>query len=341
VVRGFLCAAIVCAAVVVSSRAFADGSATDGASIFAQDLPNREDLAAFPQAAVATVVAVRPGEVDVAPLSVAEITQGVRFTGSRLLGRVIRVDGTVATVRLPVDVRVHVGEAVTLEHTSGGGVDVIPPRLPGLSLSGEIRTFAIFPFFNSLANGGVQTLFSAEAIYRFEFPLALHATLAHASLAFTSPSNLAAVDLSAGPSFDTREFELGLFLGVVSVNDGYVSAAAGFAVEPFMRLGAVDGISLVGTMQTVLVSGSMQLAGGFGELSFPIANRYWWFFRGGASTVDGFANLDFGVRALVRGNGDHGSVFVRFSFGGAVTYFNPLSETVIGPGGGVGVEVRP
>ena len=287
------------------------------------------------------VIAVRPGEVDVL-LSEAATGQGVRFVGSRLLGRVLSVRGDEATVKLPVDVRVHVGDWVGLEPESGGGVDVIPPRPRGWSIAGEIRLFAGFNFWESVGSGGLQTVSSAEVTYRFTAPVAVRATLGHAALAFESPSNIAAVDASAGASLDLRDFEAGLALGAMSVNDGSEGqhSAAAFTLDPRVRIGAVDGISLLATMQIGWIDDRFDFGGAFGALSFPIANRYWWVFRGGASH-DGFGFLDFGIRMLLQGNGDRGSVFAIFTTGLSVTAFTPLQATLVGPGGGIGVEVRP
>lgn len=286
------------------------------------------------------VLAVRPGEVDVV-IAEASPGQGVRFFGSRLLGRVLSVAGERATVKLPVDVRAHVGDWVGLEPESGGGVDVIPPRLSGWSIAGEVRLFAGLPWVSSLGGGGLQTVSSAEITYRFTAPIAVRATLAHAALAFQSPSNLAAVDASAGASLDTQYFELGLALGVMSLNDGtYPHASPALTLEPRVRLGAVDGVELVATMQEGWIRDRTEFGGAFGVLSFPIANRWWWVVRGGASR-DGFGYLDFGIRTLLRGNGDHGSLFAVFTTGACVTFFSPLDSTLIGPGGGFGFELRP
>ena len=286
------------------------------------------------------VIAVRPGEVDVAPLPRPSMGRGIAFDGSRLLGRVVASHGDVATVKLPVDVHVRVGDRGEARDETGGGVDVIPPRVVGTSLEGELRLAAGLPWLDSSPAHGLQTIWSGEVVHRFSFPLTMRATLAHAALAFATVSNVAAVDFTVGASIDTDYFELGLGLGAISFNNSTKQGSdAGFVIEPLLRIGALDGIWLAATTQFAAVDGSFQWCGAFGSVTFPVANRYWWFFRGGLS-FDGYTSLDFGIRTLVRGNGDRGSLFMRFSLGIHATFFSPLDELLIGPGAGVGVETR-
>ncbi len=292
-----------------------------------------------------TVVAVRLGEVDIAPVGFSAIGRGVSFKRSELLGTVVRQSGSVTTVQLPLDERVSIGEPASVAARDGGGIRIHPPRLGNLlSLSSEVGAFA---GFDSSAAGprpgasGFQLLGRLAAEYRFEFPLAIRATLSHAALSFVSPTNIAAIDASAGLSFDTRSAEIGLSAGAMTLNDAtFPNGASAFTLTPLLRLGAIDGVGFVGTVQTVVVNGRPGFGGAFGAFAFPILDRYWLLLRAGGSR-DGFAHTDLAVRTLVRGNGDHGSVFLLFFAGVAFSFFEQAVEDVIGPGGGFGIEFRP
>jgi hypothetical protein len=294
------------------------------------------------------IVMVRPGEVDIAPAAGAELKEGVMLTGSRLLGEIVAVHDKIATVKLPVNVVAHVGDVVHLEGRHGGGVDVWPPRPVGLAITGEIQIGPGFPFClgGCIGSGGLQTVSSAEIVYRAPQPFALRATLAHAALTFASPSNIAAVDFTAGASFDEREIEIGLSFGAASYNESYAGATTAFVIEPLLRIGAVDGVSLTTTGQVGFVNVNatggltFNAIGVFGVLSIPVGDRWWLLERIGVS-LDGYAHVDGAVRVLVRGNGSGGSLFMLVSAGAVATYFTGTSQTLFGPSFGLGVEVRP
>lgn len=288
------------------------------------------------------VVAIHGDEVDVDGYGL--VGQGVSFKRSRFLAPIVRNAGSSITVTLPLHERVRVGEPVSIEARAGGGVRVAPPRLGNLlSLSTEVGAFAgaDISHTNRPGGAGTQILGRLAAEYRFEFPMAVRATLAHASLAFLQPTNIAALDASAGLSFDTQLAELGLSAGVMTLNDATLpNGASALTFTPLLRLGAIDGVSFIMTVQTFALAGRLSVGGADGAFAFPLVDRYWLLMRFGGSR-DGFAHADLALRALVRGNGDHGSVFLLGFAGAAFTYFEQRLEDVIGPGSGLGIEFRP
>jgi len=279
----------------------------------------------------------------------ASIGQGVELRGETLYARVYRLHGELATASLPLHARAAVGDEACLRADAGIGIDPFPTRLAFLSVVAELGLYPALPFIGAYyPYNGVQIVPSMAVEYHAELPFALRATLAHGSMTFISPSNIAAVDFSAGASFDTRGFELGLGVGVMSVNEDpwlgglpypLTSATAAFTVDPLLRIGAIDGLDVVVTMQVPHVK-SFEFGGMFGTIQIPAGRRAWLLLRGGASR-DGFFTAGFAERWLFRGNGGRGSIFFLVSQGVAASYFEPTNQFSWGPGLSFGVELRP
>ncbi len=183
-----------------------------------------------------------------------------------------------------------------------------------------------------------RALCAVEVAYRLHLPIALRATLAHAAFSIASPTNTVALAATAGASLDRREFELGFGAGAMTFNRNKTTK---FILEPIFRLGALDGLSLIGTIQIITTTsvGEPPFGGAFGVVTFPLRRGYWLLVRGGWSS-DGFARADFALRMLMHGNGGRGSVFMSYSFGAALTFLDPSAETILGPMTGMGVELR-
>ncbi len=191
--------------------------------------------------------------------------------------------------------------------------------------------FAFRPFL-AMDTVGFGSVNEIRATWRFDAPFALHATLDPAGVGFAELGNILALAGSVVASYDTDYFEIGLGLGWSAITGGFGFADEvgsfdggdfefrrvrdGFALSQMARLGSLDGIHLH-VFNTFLFDGDAFIYGGTrASAQIPVADDLWLIIAGGAGAA-GYAFGELGLRVLVHGNGDHGTLFLTPTLGGA------------------------
>src|SRR5262249_18917334 len=118
-------------------------------------------------------------------------------------------------------------------------------------------------------------------------------------------------------SYDLQMFEVGLGVGAESIYDTSVGTPSGTGtlLYQYARIGAQDGLNVEGKSHVVLFHSSFEFAGFVGGLQIPVGESSWVLMRGGGGPA-GYGYGEMGVRVLLRGNGDRGSVFFTGTIGG-------------------------
>lgn len=266
-------------------------------------------------------------------------------------GRVTGISTNHAKVQLGFNERVSVGSLAVASDRPFRPSLSGPPRLGDhWSAQGIARTFV------ALGEFGGGLLLSGTLSYQFEQQLRL--------LVFVDPIAVADADVERGvaavnggavASFDTRFFELGLGLGAQTVNstDFGRGAGSGLSVVQTLRLGVEDGLNLTARTSIVLFHKEFDLGSLVVSAQIPVREGYWLLLGGGGGNV-GYGLGEVGLRALLDGNGDRGSTFLRVSAGGAAIFTDGACEisdefgsvgcddsvNYAGPMAGVGVEWR-
>lgn len=229
------------------------------------------------------------------------------------VGVVTAVSDGFSRVRLGINERVTLGSIATRVATKPTGKRVAPPRAAGLW---EVE-FMARPFL-ALGEFGGGMLLDASVGYRFEADL--HAEVAFRPFGYgTSEGKPSVVPVTtfAKLSYDRELFEVGLGLGVQTVH------VTGFGAEPGSgtlfsqgaRIGARDGLHLDARSDVVLFHSRFEFAGFVGSGQIPVGQTSWLILEGGGGSA-GYAYGEIGVRVLLMGNGDRGSVFFNGSVGG-------------------------
>jgi hypothetical protein len=120
-------------------------------------------------------------------------------------------------------------------------------------------------------------------------------------------------------SFDTRLFEIGLGVGVQTVNDSDYEPGWALSLSQSLRFGALDGLHVSIRNDVSLFHGKFEYSAFNGEAQIPVSERGWMVLQGGGGTV-GFGFFELGGKVLAIGNGTPGSVFVRGTIGYATVY---------------------
>jgi hypothetical protein len=315
-----------------------------------------------PRVKVGTVVRSAPGEVVVSLGSVNGILRNDRIELSIqraddlaaqdaglsrepvAVGVVTHVSETSARVRIGLNESVPVGAIATPTLTPATASLSAPPRVSGLwELQLIARPFA------ALDELGGGALLSGAIGYRFNY---LHLQAVVDPLAFADVqdrSSVAAVNGAVIASYDSRYFEMGLGLGGQTVNepDFSLQPGNGWAVQQLIRLGAQDGLNISARTSVVLFHSEFQFGGMVASGQIPVTRGYWLLLQGGGGNV-GYGFGEFGLRALLAGNGRAGSKFLTVTAGGAgvfksacdPNFFSCESTSYSGPMAGVGGEWR-
>jgi hypothetical protein len=123
---------------------------------------------------------------------------------------------------------------------------------------------------------------------------------------------------------------------------------SGLSVAQLIRLGAQDGLNISARTSIVLFHSQFDFGGMVGSMQIPVGRGYWLLLGGGGGNV-GYGYGEFGLRALLRGNGQSGSRFLTVTAGGAAVFrtgecvtFDPCGFPVTygGPMAGLGYEMR-
>ncbi len=244
------------------------------------------------------------------------------------VGVVTAVAPGFARVQLGMNERAPVGATarfVTRDRTQSR---VSPPRLSSLW---EVA-FRVRPFVTLDGLGG-GALTQASVGYRFDAPV--HVAAEAYPFGYANGKGTPAVVPVAtfvSASYDHEVFEIGLGLGLETVNDTtfQVDAGTGTLIAQRLRLGARDGLNLDLRNDVVLFHSSFEFSGLVGSALIPVGSSSWLAFEGGGGTA-GYGYGEVGVRSLLRGNGDRGSVYFTVSVGG-VTMFEDRTRTCGGPG---------
>jgi hypothetical protein len=172
--------------------------------------------------------------------------------------------------------------------------------------------------FLALGEFGGGMLLDASVGYRFESDL--HAEVAFRPFGYgigEDKPSIIPVTTFAKLSYDRDLFEVGLGLGLQTVHvTGFgAEAGSGTLFSQGARIGARDGLHFDARSDVVLFHSRFEFAGFVGSGQIPVGQTSWLLLEGGGGSA-GYAYGEFGVRVLLRGNGDAGSVFFTGSVGG-------------------------
>jgi len=202
-----------------------------------------------------------------------------------------------------------------------GATPASKPRIGGIwSVTGTIRPFL------ALETLGGGALLDGSIGYRSEDPFHIWALVQPLGLATGEHGVLAPFLILALASIDTRTFELGLGVGVQSVNDvsnefdvngAVVEPGSGITISQFARLGQVDGVSVSIRSDIVLFHSKFELSNVYVQGQLPLRGEHaiWIVANGGGGTT-GYALGEVGLRTRVRGDGGADSLFITVTVGG-------------------------
>jgi hypothetical protein len=229
------------------------------------------------------------------------------------VGVVTAVSERFARVRLGINERVPLGATATPVSAKETNRRLTPPRPAGLW---EVE-FMARPFL-ALGEFGGGFLLDAAVGYRFESDL-------HVELAFRpfgwgageGKPSITPVTSFAKVSYDRELFEVGLGFGLQTVNiTGFgAEAGTGTLFSQGARIGARDGLHFDARSDVVLFHSRFEFTGFVGSGQIPVGQTSWLILEGGGGS-SGYGYGEIGVRVLLRGNGDRGSVFFNGSVGG-------------------------
>lgn len=265
---------------------------------------------------------------------------------SLAIGVVTHVTEQSARVRLGIGEAVAVGALATPTKAFATASNTAPPRVGNIwSLETMARPFA------ALDQLGAGVLLSATLGRRFAREFHLQAVLDPLAFADVESSRSEnAVNFALLASYDSQYFEIGLGLGAQTVNTtaSDVPPGSGLSVAQLIRLGALDGLNITARSSVVLFHSQFAFGGMVGAMQIPVGRGYWLLLGGGGGDV-GYAYGEFGLRALLHGNGQAGSRFLTVTAGGAAVFsdrrcdeFNICTNQVQygGPMAGIGYEWR-
>ena len=201
------------------------------------------------------------------------------------------------------------------------------PRLPGLW---DLR-FALRPFL-ALGTVGFGMVDELRATWRFEAPVAVHAMVEPLGLGIADAGNILALAGNVVVTYDSALFEVGLGLGWSAVNGDLLTSSYdsgsgtgsyefkrvkhGLSLAQLARLGATDGLNLSIFNSFILHDDEFKYGGTRVSVQVPVDERLWFVMTGGGGLA-GYAFGEIGLRVLVTGNGDRGTVFLTPTLGAA------------------------
>jgi hypothetical protein len=256
-------------------------------------------------------------------------------------------------VDLGLNERVELGASARLVDRNKTESRVAPPRAAGLwELMLRLRPFVALDGLG----GGLLT--QTSVAYRFESHFALATEIHPFGLASGKGADKATLVPAAAflsAAYDHELFGVGLGLGFQTVHDTdfETESGSGTLVTQRLRLGARDGLMLDLRNDVVLFHSQFEFSGFVGSAMVPVGGRAWLLFEGGGGSA-GYAYGEVGLRSLLRGNGQHGSLFLSVTLGGQAVYefrtkacvqgdFSFICEddqVYAGPMLGVGAEYR-
>lgn len=265
------------------------------------------------------------------------------------VGIVTTTSSRFASLRLGINERVPVGANARPTYAAATSSLTAPPRAQGLWQT----KLMLRPFF-ALDELGAGFLLTGAAGYRFNGNLHVEALLEPFALGGAqNRDGIAAASFTLAASYDSHYVELGVGAGAQTVNTVPfdVGPGSGLSFAQFLRLGALDGLHLEARSSIVLFHSEFDFSGLTITSQIPVARGYWLLVGGGGGSV-GYGYGELGLRVLLKGRGDRGSVFFSATGGGAAVFketgcsssddfvFCQATQTLAGPMAGVGVEHR-
>lgn len=265
------------------------------------------------------------------------------------VGIVTTTSGRFATLRLGINERVPLGANARPTYAAATSSLTAPPRAQGLWQT----KLMLRPFF-ALDELGAGFLLTGAAGYRFNGNVHVEALLEPFALGGAqNRDGIAAASFTLSASYDSHYVELGVGAGAQTVNTVPfdVGPGSGLTFAQFLRLGALDGLHLEARSNIVLFHSEFDFSGLTITSQIPVARGYWLLLGGGGGSV-GYAYGELGLRVLLKGRGDRGSLFFSATGGGAAVFketgcstsedfvFCEGTQTLAGPMAGVGMEHR-
>jgi len=279
------------------------------------------------------------------------------------LGRIKSVTQNRAVVEVPLNIVIPTGTRVRFSREAFRPDFIAPARNSGITE--YILTVRPYIALGALGGGGI---IDASVVHRFEFPMALQLNLSPLGFALTNKGNAGTFAAHAFLTYDARVFQVGLGAGVSRFDSGNAPSQifpgeptpevtqVGFSAGQFVRLGAHDGLNFTATTNFVVRDDEFEFGGLSGAFQIPLStflDDTWLIFRGGGG-LPGHAFGEVGLRTLILGNGNKGSLFITPTIGGAniktqeygdCPYAGPekclISTDYGGPMVGATVEWRP
>lgn len=265
-------------------------------------------------------------------------------------GRVVSLKDTESEIELGVNERVRSGWFAAKVDAPMVYDTINPPRVSGI-WELKFATRAIL----TVEKLGVGSLSDASIGYRGKLPYFFRLAMDPSGAAFNSEKTIGTFSGHAWLGYDNQAIEVGLGAGYSTVNRRYLTediqaqktTGSGFSFGQTLRLGALDGAHLNVETSFVLFQKAWRFGTFAGALQIPFNYNTWIVLRGGGS-IAGYYFGEVAVRRLVYGNGDHGSLFVVPSIGGAQVYKEGDTDFVnvtydyaySGPMIGCGIEYR-
>jgi len=232
-----------------------------------------------------------------------------------LVGKVRSVSPARSVVELGVNERVPAGALARRSSRPITSSRTLPPRVGGLW---ELELTAR-PFL-ALGLLGFGTISDACARWRFEDPWSLEARLEPAGIGIADEGNIAALAGNLIGSYDNRLFSVGLGMGWATINGALDESSeelrSGLSIAQAARLGSRDGLHLSIYNTFVFYQDRFNYGGTTGTLQLPVAEGLWLIGRGGGGEPTGYGFGEIGLRVLLVGSGDRGSVYLSPSVGG-------------------------
>lgn len=229
------------------------------------------------------------------------------------VGVVTAVSDGFSRVRLGINERVALGSIATRVHDDPTNRRLTPPRPAGLW---EVE-FMARPFL-ALGEFGGGMLLDASVGYRFLSDL--HVEVAFRPFGYGTGEgkpSIVPVTTFGKVSYDRELFEVGLGIGLQTVHiTGFgAKAGSGTLFSQGARIGSRDGLHFDARSDVVLFHSRFEFAGFVGSGQIPVGQTSWLILEGGGGSA-GYGYGEIGVRVLLKGNGDRGSVFFNGSVGG-------------------------
>ena len=258
-----------------------------------------------------------------------ELGDGERATEtvSYAIARVSAVSENRAEVVLGLNERVPETATVRPTTRSATAETTSPPRLGGLT---RVQ-LALRPFL-ALQTVGAGTVSQGLISHQFDAPFTIEAIFEPLAFGFARQANLVAITGIGLISYDTTLFQVGLGVGGTTVDtssfgqrdlaeEDRLRVVGAFAISQKIRLGALDGLHIQAINSFFLAAQAFRYGGTTVQAQLPVGSlggaEYSWLVGRGGGSAAGHGFGEVGLRVLVRGNGDRGSLFFTPTIGGA------------------------